>query len=607
MKKIAPLLFAILALMAAMFLLQNSPSSQPEVPTELLKPTGAASAMDYWYAQRAYPGGTLPPDAYWRAFFEWNQRRAARSSDEWEPIGPKNFGGRSLSLAFNPQNPQTLWLGTASGGLWRSYSAGRGPTAWHYVPTGFPVLGVPAVATHPSDSNTLIIGTGEIYNPEAAGTNRVVWQTRGSYGLGIFKTNDGGKSWQHVLNRATADMHGVQIIKYHPKDANIVFAGCTDGLYKSTDGGLNWNRVFTGTYVSDLIIHPTHADSMVLALGNYISNDRGLYRSTDGGLVWTRVNPSGGDYLGKALLALAPSRPDRIYASAGYGTPTEIWFSDDFGANWQLTPQMFYTYGWYAHDLAVNPSDENQLILGSVNSGKYNMLTNRYDTTAYWFTWDMEATQLGGPEGPPFYAHADVHDIKYFPGSNNIVYLVTDGGIFISEDDGLSWGGHNGGLQCQQFYPTCSNSEQDSLFFIGGLQDNATAIYEGNEGWRRVIGGDGACTAIDPWNDNHVLAGTQWRSIYFSMQGPYNGAFRRTLDPVFSRSSSNLIAPLALCRDNPQIVYTGGETIQKSTDGGLNWFPTGPPFDEGRNATAMAISNQDLGLFIHFFEIIKIA
>lgn len=594
MKKLTLFLVSTLILTTGYFLLQNQASTQTGYPDELLKPTGAGSAMDYWYAQRAYPSGKLPTDAYWRAFHSWQADRAGRGENEWTSIGPKNFGGRSLSLAFNPQNANTLWLGTASGGLWRSHSAGRGATAWHYVPTGFPILGVPAVATHPTDSNTIIIGTGEIYNPAAAGTNRVVWQTRGSYGLGLFKTNDGGNSWQQVLNKATADMHGVQTIKYNPVNSAIVFAGCSDGLYRSRDGGSNWNRVFTGTYVSDLAIHPTNTDTMIMALGNYNSSDRGIYRSTDGGTNWTNVTLRGGDYSGKVLLAIAPSQPNRVYASIGYGSPSEIWFSDDFGANWQAKPGIQYTYGWYAHDLAVNPSDPNQLVMGSVNSGRYNATTNQYDTTSYWFTWDFDATTPGGSEGPPYYAHADVHDIQYFPGSNNIVYLVTDGGIFISEDDGWSWGGHNGGLQCQQFYPTCSNSELDSLFYIGGLQDNATAIYEGNEGWRRIIGGDGACTAIDPQDDLHVFAGTQWRNVFVTTIGAQNGNFFRTLRSVSSRTDANFIAPLALCRTNPQVVYTGGDTIFKSTDGGFNWLPAGGgPFDNDRNATTIAISNQD--------------
>lgn len=588
------LIAALLITVAATIFSNTLTPSEPDYPEALLKPTGAGAAMDYWYAQRAYPEGKLPTDAYWRAFHDWKYRRTAtRGQNDWTAIGPKNFGGRSLSIAFNAQNPNTIWLGTASGGLWRSHTAGRGATAWEYIPTGFPVLGVPAVATHPTDSNTLIIGTGEIYNPEAAGTNRVVWQTRGSYGLGIFKSTDGGVTWQHVLNKVTADMHGVQIIRYNPNNASIVFAGCSDGLYRSIDGGDTWTRIFTGTYVSDLLIHPTQTDTMLMALGNYNSADRGIYRSTDGGTNWTNVTLAGGDYSGKTLLAFAPTNPNKVYASVGYGIPSDLWSSEDFGQSWQAKPGIVYNYGWYAHDLAVNPTNENEVVLGSVNSGIYNAVTNRYDTTAFWYTWSLDATPIGGPEGPSFYAHADVHDAQYFPGSTTTLYLATDGGIFISEDNGNTWGGHNGGLQVHQFYPTCSNSEQDSLFYIGGMQDNATTIYEGNESWRRVIGGDGACTAINPNDDNTVYAGTQWRNVFVSNNKAASRSFFRTLRSVSSRTDANFIAPLALCRNNPNVLYAGGDTIFKSIDGGFVWSPAGGTFDNDRNATSITVSNQN--------------
>ncbi|NIW79968.1 MAG: hypothetical protein GWN16_11135, partial [Calditrichae bacterium] len=127
---------------------------------------------------------------------------------------------RTLVVEFNPQNPNTIFAGSASGGLWRSYSAGRGADAWEYVPTGFPVLGVSSIAFVPGDSNTFYIGTGEVYNYQNVGTDPAYRSTRGSYGIGILKTTDGGQTWSKSLDWSYNQQHGVWAVEVNPLNPN---------------------------------------------------------------------------------------------------------------------------------------------------------------------------------------------------------------------------------------------------------------------------------------------------------------------------------------------------------------------------------------------------
>jgi hypothetical protein len=152
-------------------------------------------AMQFMADQRAYPGHDLPRAGYTEAFdrgrtLNTAEGAAKAGSETWQTLGPHNIGGRPLALAFNPQDPNTIFAGSASGGLWRTRTGGVGVSAWEYVPTGHAVLGVGSIAIAPNDSNTIYIGTGEVYsygNTQGGISDRL---TRGSFGIGILKSSD---------------------------------------------------------------------------------------------------------------------------------------------------------------------------------------------------------------------------------------------------------------------------------------------------------------------------------------------------------------------------------------------------------------------------------
>lgn len=565
---------------------------RPTVPTPEEGEAGAA--LQFWTASRAYPAREIPPGG-WAAAWEGLKRPlAATRTLTWEALGPQNFAGRSLSLAINPQNPGTLWLGTASGGLWKSHTAGQGAAAWHPVPTGFPVLGVGAVAVHPQDTNLIFIGTGEVYNYRGTGTGRIVWKTRGTYGIGILRSLDGGQTWELSLDWMDTAMRGVNQLYFHPQDSATLFAATTEGLFRSRDLGITWEALFEGYMVTDLFIHAEDPQKMILAAGNLLSPDRGIYRSSDGGGSWVRL-PDFPDFGGKVMLGASPANPEEIYASVGdiRMDTTELWRSSDFGRTWEALGNERFTYGWFAHDVAVNPADLSQVLCAGQNVWEYQPPARGLRQLSGWWLWYDEAFAPGAPEGPPNYVHADIHDIQFDPHVNDRVYFVTDGGLFVSEDAGRNFSGRNGGLQTAQFYPGISGSSLRPNLLTGGLQDNKTAVYEGQPGWRKVLGGDGGFTHIHPRNDEHLLASFYWLSLFWSENGG-NTFTPVTGIPALAEDKAAFIAPFMAAPAHPERVYAAGDTLYRSQDGGRHFERVGNhPIDGGREAIAMAISYQN--------------
>ncbi len=178
--------------------------------------------------------------------------RSISIEGEWESLGPKNIGGRTLSLAFHPTDESIMYAGSASGGLWKTTSKGFGEDAWEKVPTGFPVLGVATIAINQSNPDIIIIGTGETYGEGFAEPGTVNRLTRGTYGIGILKSSDGGNNWEHVLQFNEEDIKGVQDIEINPQNPEEMYAATTDGVYQSLDGGDTWSLIFTQSNCIDI-------------------------------------------------------------------------------------------------------------------------------------------------------------------------------------------------------------------------------------------------------------------------------------------------------------------------------------------------------------------
>lgn len=570
-----------------------------DAPDERSDAFQALQSMAY---SRAYPGNDIPAAALYASYEkrvnEDKQSTVDREVPPWNTLGPYNIAGRSLCLGFNPQNPRTIYTGTASGGLWRSYNGGRG-VSWERIPLGHPVLGVSTIDFAPNDSTTMYIGTGEVYNVETVGTGAAFRPTRGTYGIGILKSTDNGQSWTKSLDWSYAQQRGVWQVRVAPSDRNIVYAATTDGVYKSINEGASWNQVHNVPMAMDLAIHPTNPDIVFVGCGNLSSQNRGLYRTTNGGQNWTKAgSPFPQNFGGKIMLDIHEADPDLIFASVGNSTSSQngaTWLmkSTDGGDNWVVINQTDYSrfQGWFSHDVVIHPADRDKIITIGVSpwlsaNGGRSLIQQAVGGSP------LGRPPVVGPDGPPNYMHSDVHDVMYYPSDPETVYYAGDGGIYISEDGGQSFASINGGLVTTQFYNGFSVAQDREDYAMGGLQDNGTVLFEDDPAWTRVVGGDGSWTAMNPENHLNHFGSSQYLNITRRLLA---SNYQNIRPP--SLSSSAFIAPYVLAPSNPQRMYAGQSILFRSDENGDNWYTTNgnaPLNDDPIFALDVAPSDEDV-------------
>ena len=360
-------------LLCQMFLrIPNLPPQSRQAPWP--PPSGAYQALRFWADSRAYPESDVPEGAVLRAL---DEKRTARSSSEavqgsradfWNSIGPTNFSGRMISIAINPTNPGTILVGAAAGGLWRTTSAGLG--GWEMISTGYPVLGVSAIAYDPSDPNVIYVGTGEVYSYDNSSGGLVVRTTRGSYGMGLLKSTDAGATWTKSIDWSYSQRRGVQDISLNPLNPRTVFAGTSEGVFRSSDAGATWALVLDVKMVRDVEVHPGDTTLVLAACGNFGSPGNGIYRSTDGGLSFVKI-PGFPSFTGYPRLEMWTQNPYLVYASLPEATSGawSLYASTDFGESWVLmsTQPVYGVQGWYSQFTAVHQNDSSLVVRGGQN------------------------------------------------------------------------------------------------------------------------------------------------------------------------------------------------------------------------------------------------
>jgi photosystem II stability/assembly factor-like uncharacterized protein len=544
---------------------------------------GSYKALDLFSYLRAYPNNEIPADAYYRGYEKHikmmgRQENAKSISNKWQAMGPLNTAGRALTLAINPLDDETIYMGTASGGLWRSRNLGL-EQSWEYVETGFPILGVSTVAFPEGDSSTIYIGTGEVYNFFSTGTDGAYRSTRGSYGIGILKSEDGGRNWQKSLDWTYQQNHGIWKIELSKLNPQNVWAATTQGLYQSLDGGNSWSQKLDVIMGTDINIDPRDDQRIVAAFGNFGTPGKGIYFTKNGGEDWQAVEADGwSDFQGKILIDRSRSNPDVLYASVGNGFgfndgATWLLKSIDNGRNWSVVNDFDYSkwQGWFSHDIAVHPEDDKILMAVGIDVYKSTDGGDRLVQKTNGGV-PLGRPSISGPDGPATYSHPDHHFVSFHPNHPDTVLLTNDGGLFLSFDGGDTYCSANGGLQTTQFYNGFSVSEADSIFALGGLQDNSTVIFRGNGAWQRAIGGDGSWSAINQSDNSVVFGSYQGLNILKSTnkgQSFFNAGinFAPSENPLF-------ISPYVISNDDSPVIYAGGIYVYKSEDLAFNWETT---------------------------------
>lgn len=506
--------------------------------------TDAIRADRFRYNQRVSEDGSWPENAVMRAKAQRDALLAAQSGRNagvsiasWSWLGPGRVGGRLRSIVVHPTQPNTIWVGSVGGGIWKTEDGGLN---WRPLDDFMPTLAIGCMLIDPSNPDILYAGTGEGFFESEEGSSN----TAAIRGAGIFKSYDGGLTWNQLGSTAGPNWYFVNRMAVHPNDTSILWAATATGIYKSLDGGSTWTLKKAGDFL-DLKLSPADATQLV-ANESHV----GVWRSTDGGESWTASTGATGH---RSELAYAPSNPSIVYAAVCDGTAAKIYRSTDGGASFVLMTSGggIGSYEIYNVALWVDPTNAANLVVGGVNLYRS---TNSGTTLTQTFTG----------------VHADMHLILSDPGyngtSNRILYVACDGGIYrIPDSSSNSSTRINNNLGITQFYGAAMHDGSGVL--IAGAQDNGTNRYTGNTMvWNEnVIGGDGAYCASDPTNSNYFYGATQFQAIRRSSNG--GSSYSGIAPPgAGSNSNYNFIPYFLLDPNNANRMYACGEVLYRSNN-----------------------------------------
>lgn len=507
-----------------------------------------------------YPYTQSLEDEYIRAYsihkkLSYNNTR----TNHWKFLGPNNIAGRILSLAVNPKDTNILWAGSASAGLWKSESGGRGANAWTNIKLNFPVLAVSSIAIDPNDPDIIYIGTGESYsfeNTDGGKHNRLM---RGFWGIGILKSIDGGITWKESFNSSNNPFQCFWKIIVNPNNSKIIYASGTHGVFKSVNSGLSWQKVLDKKMAMDLVMHPNIPEILIAGVGGLGADDYGIFMSQNAGNNWNKItdgeNPNG---KGRIMLNMNKNFPQKVFAlmSDSFKTKNLVRTNNLFSsfAIGSITNISSYQ-GWYAHGIISN-SDGKELMIGGVDlfldkSGNYNNF-DRY-----------HMGEIG--------LHADFHDIIANPMDESKLYFATDGGVYRSDDFGRTFYNCNQGLNTTQFYAGSFTKEGE--LGIGGLQDNRSAIFNGTDNWELTHYGDGVSSAINYSNPNISFCCSQ--NLILSKAEDRTFSWKTILQD----ETACFVTPFKMSPSNENYLYTASNILYRSTDNGLQFKKISNPPD----------------------------
>ena len=347
---------------------------RPHAYREADPPEQAADRENWLYKIRAFPHRHFPRGARIRAFEQVRRMRslietsASSSSDSalhWTLVGPQptfdGYAGRVTSIAIDPKDQNTIYIGGAEGGVWKSTDGGA---TWKPLTDFEPALAIGSLAIDPSDSSVVYAGTGEQnFNADAYA------------GAGILKTTDGGSTWT-VLGSDVFDQLGIGSLAIEPGHPDVVLAASDGGVYRSADSGATWQNVLAGP-ATCVLFDPTNGDSYAAVGGAFPTPSTGVYKSLDGGVTWKPSNGSASNALppssnsGRIALAISPLS-HYIYAGvADLSGVSSLSFykSTDGASSWSRLGGTAYCprQCWYNNALAVNPANSQMLVGGGVD------------------------------------------------------------------------------------------------------------------------------------------------------------------------------------------------------------------------------------------------
>ena len=504
---------------------------------------------------------------------------AALGQLAWRAIGPAVMGGRIDDVAVDERNPSTIYIGSASGGVWKTTNNG---TTWTPIFDRQGVASIGDIALTPSQPDLVWVGTGEPNNRQSS-----------SFGDGIYKSVDGGRTWTHMGLRETQHIGRVII---DPVDPDIVYVAAMGrlwgpnaerGVFKTVDGGRTWTNVKfidQDTGFVDMVMDP--ANRQVLYAAAYQRRrapwgfngggpGSGLYKTADGGRTWTRLSqglPAG--TVGRIGLAIWRRDPRVLYATVEHRTEGGTFRSDDGGETWRKMSNVNPRPMYYSK-IHIDPtSDQRLYILGA----------SLFVSTDGGRTFTDPVTGRAGANDTmsPTYdlgVHGDHHALWIDPQNPKHLILGNDGGLYFSYDGSITWDKVNN-LPIAQFYGISVDMATPYNIY-GGLQDthsfggpSATRHYLGilNDDWVQINTGDGMYAQADPNDPETIYTESQDGNLSrFHRPTGDRKPIRPTAPAGEPPYRFNWTSPLVISPHDSKTLYFGGNRVFRSTDRGETW------------------------------------
>ena len=515
---------------------------------------------EQWFFESRGLGGVERPDLIRASAVEQLRSASEGGRDiltRWRNLGPEsmtmfdwamgNVAGRVAALAVDPTDENTMYLGAASGGLWKTVNGGA---SWAPIFDDVGTQTIGAIFVDPADSDVVWVGTGE------------QGQSCGSYfGLGLFRSQDGGATFEAVNGTPSHPLRlsYISSIVVHPQDAQIVLAGghgwCSNGtyygggLYRSTDGGATWYLELSGP-MTDILVDPNEPGTMYAAMGRWAWSNDGIYKSTDGGSAWTRLTNGipYGESVGRIRIAAASQNPQILYAlvNNASNSASGLYRSEDGGAQWSLqNDDACEGQCWYDLCLAVDPFNSNTVLVGSIRFAR---------STDAGITLEYLTDGWGGDQT----VHQDTHVLLFSTRAYGRFWVGSDGGLWRTDNSGVGFTNLNANLDVTQFYDIAVHPSDGEIIF-GGSQDNSSSRRNAYQVWdTTVVSGDGFMNLVSPEDPNTVFQTSYpWGdkpSICKSVTGGGPGScWWMSTDGIGSGEPFPWVTPLAVSHAGPGI------------------------------------------------------
>lgn len=416
----------------------------------------------------------------------------------WKERGPNNIGGRTRSILIDARDAsrKTVFAGSVSGGIWRTYDITASPVQWEKINDFMDNLAIGALGQDPNNMDVMYAGTGE-FDVD---------------GIGIFRSTDGGDNWELLPETENFNFKTTRALLVHPVTSDV-YAGTSRGVWRSTDQGETWEKV--GGYTPPTNFTSNEIYDLVYANNGYIysSSANAVQRSTSGDLgSWESMGSSSTGFptgLSRIELAISKTEPNIMYIiGSENGTASRVYRSDDGGYNWTQKAMPTFQNGaeftngqaWYDLEISVDPFDAEHVVVGGVIIMR---------STNGGFSWDQFATNM----------HVDQHEQLWDEEQQGVLYFGNDGGIWRSENGTSNQvQDKNHGYITTQFYACGIHPEAYKDYFIGGTQDNNSLQVQGSgvRGARIVLGGDGMMCHIDQNDPEYQMVSLQFGSYRLS-------------------------------------------------------------------------------------------